>query len=316
MTPIPHEDVCPLPDMNLIRRPLLIFGAPRSGTSMLFQALSTHPDLWSLYRESQEIIEKHMHSTLQLHDTDELSAEDLKPRDAEDLVRSFYDRVGNAEASGSVNSKIPIILRARLNRLLTLGANDSKPSPIRLVEKNPQNSFRLPFLQRLFPDAHFLFITRAPDANIASIYRGWHEPRFKTCTLPSDFVISGYRTSSWCFGRPPGWRDMNGRSLIEICAFQWRAYNEACLRDIPQLAQRVLRVRYEDLSEGPRKVLAEIAEWAGLNPQPLDRFADGLPVVNTWSRPRADKWRSLAPQIEQVLPSVRNVAHTLGYLSS
>jgi Sulfotransferase family len=316
MTPTPHEDVRQLPDMNLIRSPLLVFGAPRSGTSMLFQALSTHPALWSLYRESQEIIEKQMHPALQRHDTDELAAEDLSSQDAQDLVRSFYDRVGNAEASGAVNSKIPIILRARLNRLLTLGSNGSKPSSIRIVEKNPQNSFRLPFLQRLFPDARFLFISRAPAANIASIYRGWHEPRFKTCALPSGFVIPGYRASSWSFGRPPGWRDMNGRSLIEICAFQWRAYNEACLRDIPQLAQRVLHVRYEDLAEGPRKVLAEIAEWADLDPRPLERFADGLPVVNTWSRPRADKWRSLAPQIEQVLPSVRATAGALGYSSS
>jgi Sulfotransferase family len=316
MTPAPDDSGHQLPGMNLIRNPLLIFGAPRSGTSMLFQALSTHPALWSLYRESQEIIEKHMDSALQRHDTDELSAEDLSPQDALDLVRSFYDRVGNAEAGGAVSSKIPIILRAKLNRLLTLGSNGSKPSPIRIVEKNPQNSFRLPFLRRLFPDALLLYITRAPAANIASIYRGWHEPRFKTCALPHDFVISGFRTGSWSFGRPPGWRDMNGRSLIEICAFQWRAYNEACLRDTPQLARRVLRVRYEDLSGDPREVLAEIAEWAELDPRPLERFADGLPVVNTWSRPRADKWRSLAPQIEQVMPSVKDTAQTLGYFSN
>jgi Sulfotransferase family len=313
MSPTPHRGVHQLSDTNLVYSPLLIFGAPRSGTSMLFQALSTHPALWSLYRESQEVIEKHMAPALQRHDSEALSAEDVSPRDAFDLARSFYDRVGNAEASGAVSSKVPIILRAKLNRLLTLGANAAKPPSIRVVEKNPQNSFRLPFLQCIFPDAQFLFMTRTPAANIASIYRGWHEPRFKTCTLPRDFVISGYRTTRWCFGRPPGWRDMNGRSLIDICAFQWRAYNEACLRDIPRLGHRVLRVRYEDISERPRDMLAEIAEWADLDPRPLERFADGLPVVNTWSRPRADKWRSLAPQIEGVLPSVRDVAETLGY---
>src|SRR5664280_1107945 len=31
----------------LIARPLIVLGAPRSGTTMVFQALSTHPDLWS-----------------------------------------------------------------------------------------------------------------------------------------------------------------------------------------------------------------------------------------------------------------------------
>lgn len=40
----------------LIARPLIVLGAPRSGTTMVFQALSTHPDVWSLYRESQAVI--------------------------------------------------------------------------------------------------------------------------------------------------------------------------------------------------------------------------------------------------------------------
>ena len=48
----------------LICDPIIIVGAPRSGTSMLFQALSTHPDLWSLYRESQRVLETIMSTVL------------------------------------------------------------------------------------------------------------------------------------------------------------------------------------------------------------------------------------------------------------
>src|SRR6185312_208675 len=175
-----------------------------------------------------------------------------------------------------------------------------------------QNSLRLEFLERVFPDARFLFMTRDPTSNLASLYRGWSEPRFRTHHLPGTFVVADHRTRYWCFGRPPGWQDMNGRSLIEICAFQWSAYNEACLRDTPRLTAPVLRVRYEDLCTRPSEVLNDIAKWADLDPRPLTRFAAGLPVVNTWSRPHADKWRSLAPQVEQAIPAIADVAAQLG----
>jgi hypothetical protein len=280
---------------------------------MLFQALSTHPDLWSLYRESQQVIETHMERVLRERDSEELTAADLSPEYARVLARSFFERSGNAEGTGTLGARLPLIFRARLSGLLVAGASKSKPSSIRLVEKNPQNSFRLPFLAELFPDAKFINITREPGPNIASIYRGWHEPRFRTSKLPDDFPILGYSGSDWCFGRPPGWRDMKGRQLMEICAFQWRSYNEFCLRDMPALGARAKRVKYEDLVAQPLSVLREIAEWTGLDPLPLTRFADGLPVVNTWSRPRADKWHSLAGQIEQVTPSVSSVAEALGY---
>lgn len=298
---------------TLVHDPLLIFGAPRSGTSMLFQALSTHPDLWSLYQESQQVIETRMEPALRAHDSEELTAPDLSPEDARALIRRFYERTGNAEGSGALTARLPLIFRAKLNRLVVAGTGKSKPSTIRVVDKNPQHSFRLPFLDKLFPDAKFIHITREPGPNIASIYRGWHEPRFRTSKLPDDFPVLGYSGSEWCFGQPPGWRDMKGRELMEICAFQWRSYNAACLRDMPALGARTKRVKYEDLTKHPLTVLREIAGWAGLDPVPLTRFTDGLPVVNTWSRPREDKWRSLAAQIEHVTPAVSDVAEELGY---
>lgn len=316
MTQITRRERFPEGGQHPIRKPVLIFGAPRSGTSMLFQALSTHPELWSLYRESQGVIEKNMAAALDARNSDVLRPDDLLPGDAQELSRAFFDSVGNAEAVGAVSSKLPLILRARLSKLLVVGSNGSKPATLRIVEKNPQNSFRLEFLERVFPDGRFLYIMRDPAANLASLYRGWSEPRFRTHRLPAGFVVADLRGSHWCFGRPPGWQDMNGRSLMEICAFQWRAYNEACLRDTPRLTAPVLRVRYEDMCTWPREVLNTIAEWADLDPQPLARFADGLPVVNTWSRPHADKWRNLAPEIEQVMPAITDLATTLGYTGS
>ena len=202
MTQIAHHQSFPHGGERPISKPVLIFGAPRSGTTMLFQALSTHPELWSLYRESQGVIEKKMTAALDAHNSDVLRPDDLLPGDAQELSREFFDRVGNAEATGAVSSKLPLILRSRLNRLLVIGSNSSKPAVLRIVEKNPQNSLRLEFLERVFPDGRFLHITRHPASNLASLYRGWSEPRFRTHRLPTDFVIVGHRGGHWCFGRP------------------------------------------------------------------------------------------------------------------
>lgn len=109
-----------------IHEPLLIFGAPRSGTSMLFQALSTHTELWSLYRESQEVVEKSMAAVLAARNSDELRSADLQPADIEAISGTFYNRVGNAEALGGLSSKLPLILRAKLNRVLTSDYKGSK----------------------------------------------------------------------------------------------------------------------------------------------------------------------------------------------
>jgi Sulfotransferase family len=313
MTTVTREEPLRRGGLSPITRPVLIVGAPRSGTSMLFQALSTHPELWSLYRESQEVLERSMATALRVRNSDALRPEDLQPGDAERLSREFFNRVGNAEAVGAISSRVPLILRAKLNKVLTISRRGSKPATLRIVEKNPQNSFRLEFLKSVFPDARFVFITREPASNLASIYNGWQGSRFRTYRLAADFIISDHRSRYWHFGRPPGWEDKNGCSLIDICAFQWRAYNEACLRVAPVLAAPVLRVRYEDLCNRPRDVLGRIAKWADLDPKPFARFADGVPVVNTWSRPRADKWVTIAPLLEQVLPAVGDLAAELGY---
>jgi hypothetical protein len=50
---------------------------------------------------------------------------------------------------------------------------------LRFLEKTPKNALRLPFLERLFPDAQFLFLWRDPRENIASIIEAWKSGRWK-----------------------------------------------------------------------------------------------------------------------------------------
>ena len=42
-----------------LEQPIIVLGCNRSGTTLLFNNLSAHPDTWSLYIESQDIFYRH-----------------------------------------------------------------------------------------------------------------------------------------------------------------------------------------------------------------------------------------------------------------
>jgi Sulfotransferase family len=301
----------------LISRPLIILGAPRSGTTMIFQALSTHPELWSLYRESQGILNRHFPTEMVPGKSVLVTADDVDDATAKAIDQEFFDEVGNAEASLKVFGRgvpVPLIARNKLSSFLTKLGKDQKIAPIRMVEKTPDNCFRIQMLRKVFPDAQFVYVVRDPRGSMASIYKGWtEESRFQRFELPPGYVIKDYTGSSWCFGLPPGWEDLDGSTVMEICAHQWRLYNEYCDKDLPKDEAGVIQVRYEEMALDPGPVLREIARFAGIDPQPLERFAEKLPVVNTWSKPSADKWKRVEEQIGSVLPLVASEAGRLGY---
>ena len=111
----------------------------------------------------------------------------------------------------------------------------------------------------------------------------------------------------------PGWEELSGSELIEVCARQWLSANLHCRTNLPPGSDRCLRVSYEELTTNPGGVLDRIAEWSGLDRQPFDRFRDSLPVINTMTKPQDDKWRRHEAKIKTVEPLVRDEASALGY---
>ncbi len=312
-----HVDGTPSPD-QLIRDPIVVLAAPRSGSSVLFAALSAHPDLWSLYRESNAILEGPFHPAGRGWISNALTAEDLDGESRSQLIRRFFDQAGNVDRIPLARN-LPIRGRGRrrISSAIAVASRPFKHAPIRLVEKSPKNSLRVPFVRALFPDARFVHLTRQPDANIASLYRAWLIPdRFKTYPLPEDFHIKGYDGSGWSFVLQPGWRALNGHALAEVCADQWRACNQTILHDLADLTgttDRVIRIRFEDLVADPMETLARLASWADLEPGGFSRFRSGLPVVQGSPPAIGDERRLVRSEVESVLAGVEAVAALLGY---
>lgn len=275
------------------RRPLFIIAAPRSGSTLLFETLAASSQLRSLGGEAHWLVE---------------NIESLRP--GAPGVNS--NRLEAAQATPDVAERIAATIRERLV--------DSKGTPVafdpllRVLEKTPKNALRIPFFDRIFPDAQFIFLWRDPRENLSSIMEAWRSGGWKTYNGLPGF------DGPWSLLLPPGWEAMNGRPLEEIAAFQWETANRIALDDLEKLPpERWISLSYTQLLADPRATVERIFAFAGL---PLDtavaeRINHPLPLSRfTQTPPAANKWRKNAVEIERVLPALEPTWRRLDSLDS
>jgi Sulfotransferase family len=276
-----------LPAFKPPPRPVLILGCPRSGTSVLLQALLRSPELRSVQSEGHILWDEFHHPERRGWDSDALTASDLTPREREYVYCAI--------------------------RLWTRGA--------RFVDKTPENCLRVSYLDALFPDATFVFLRRRAADNVSSLIEAWKaRPRFVKYRLPEQLTglgnLSGTR---WSFVLVPGWRGLVDAPLEEICARQYVACNDAVLearREVPD--SRWVDVTYEDIVRSPVEELSRVYSELGLGfTEEARGYAQGLertPTATTLTAPRNAKWRDQNPEsVARIRPLVADVERRLGY---
>jgi LPS sulfotransferase NodH len=271
-----------------LRRPVFIVAAPRSGSTLLFETLAVAQDLFTLGGEAHALVE----GIPQLRPG--ASNVESNRLAAEHAADEFADQIVSEILRGLRNSR---------------GEPAAAAGPVRFLEKTPKNVLRIPFFDRIFPDACYIFLWRDPRDNISSIIEAWRSGQWKTYNGLPGF------DGPWSLLLPPGWRGLNGRPLQEIAAFQWESANRIALDDLAGLPrERWLPVRYEDLCADPTATIRRICEFAGIE---VDRalaqhVAAPLPMSRyTLTPPAAGKWRNNQNLVERVLPSVQNTWNRL-----
>lgn len=270
------------------QRPIFIIGCSRAGTTLVYKTFSESREIGTLQRETHDFWGD-LHPLGQKNwDTHGLSAADASDADRDFVARYFYAWTGHS----------------------------------RFVDKNNQNGLCVPYLYALFPDAHFVFVKRSPGDNLNSLIEGWGKPgEFATWSdeLKEKVVVEGGKYTKWCFFLADGWRDYLNASIEEVCAFQYRAINQAILdaqAEIP--AAQWSDVFYEDLVRDPVAGFRRLFEEAGLSfsAHIHDHCAHVLATpYNAFSEIRLDKWKDgrNREKIERVLPQVEAVARRMGY---
>ena len=216
------------------RRPIIVVGCSRAGTTLVYKTLSESREIGSLHRETHDWWSD-LHPPSDKHwDTHALDARDASPQDRDRASRYFYAWTGQH----------------------------------RWVDKNNQNGLCIPYLHTLFPDAVFVFVKRSPGDNLNSLIEGWRKPdEFATWSLalPDTVAVENGQYDQWCFFLAEGWRRYLAAPVEEVAAFQYAAINGAILDAQAALppAQWV-EVFYEDFLRDPVATFRHVFDGCGL----------------------------------------------------
>lgn len=234
--------------------PVIILGAPRSGTNMLRDVLTSLDNIGTWPCDEINYIWRHGNVGFP---TDEIPA---------------------ANATGGVIAYI----RQQFDRI----AQQQKVGVV--VEKTCANCLRVPFVDRVMPDAKYIYIYRDGIDAAGSAKLRWSsemdipyimkKARYVPLTDLPFYALRYLWTRIYrLFSREkrlafwgPKFSGMDktllNHSLNEVCALQWQACvqkAEEGLADIP--AARVCRVKYEDFCRQPATELTRILEFVGVS---------------------------------------------------
>ena len=266
---------------RLLGDPVIIVSAPRSGSTLLFGELASARGLWTI-----GVFRAFPH----------LRAENPQ-LDSGCLLASHAD----ADTVDAFRRCMVFLLRNHKGEPWIGMRPEERPTNVTLLEKTPRNALNVPFLLQVFPGARFIYLYRDARATIASLVEAW-QVGLKTGRFVTFRDLPGWDRAAWCFLLPRGWRDLVGKTLFDIAAFQWAVCNDKLLDDLATLEDgRCTAVAYEELVGEPSRTLERLADFSlgcdrgsftGNRPLPLSR--------TTLSPPDPNKWRRWEKEIDAV----------------
>lgn len=296
-----------LSSMNVT--PVIIIGAGRSGTNMLRDVLTQLDEVSTWPCDEINYIWRYGNRA---YKTDEFTPDMASPKICE-YIRFQFEKYAKKEFESTAK----------------------KNTSFRgiLLEKTCANSLRIEFVQKVFPEARFIYIVRDGRDVVASASKRWKAPldlRYifqKARFIPKlDIPFYGLaylknrllklvskQSTLKVWG--PRFNEMNllnsDTPVHEICSHQWAACvssSESAFEKID--SSRVFRMRYEDLVKNPLKIICETIEFLDLD---VDA-KEVTKIVTSVSDNSIGKWKSdLEILNTDTLTILLPVLKTLGY---
>jgi hypothetical protein len=249
--------------------PILVLGAPRSGTTWLAKIIDSHPDV--LYR----------------HEPDETipAPSPLTP----DALPALLIRWAGETGARTV-TKQPYFrkswqprwaLRVRTALATAVSAASRMPPPFKLLaglhipdlaaRPAPRVAFKSvrwaeggAILARTLPDSRTIFIVRHPCGQVASVMHGNRQRRFDLKSDGTDMPFDEIRTLH--FAATHGTAEAEFQALPDAAkyAWSWRTLNEPAYAALA-VQPNVHVVLYEALCADPETLSRRILKFAGLD---------------------------------------------------
>lgn len=281
-------------------QPIIIIGAPRSGTNMLrdvlceFQGVGTWPcdEINYIWRHGN------IHS-----ETDEFTTE-MARSEVKKFIRKEFDQFAKKEGLEF------------------------------LIEKTCANSLRVPFVDQIIPEAKYIFIVRDGVDAVGSATLRWK------AKLDIPYILKKVRYVPWTDLPFYGFRYIGSRiykffskekrlsfwgpqfnglnealekySLEEVCALQWQRcvdLSERAFENMPD--DRVVRVKYEDFVTNPVTELSRILEELNI---PFDSETVEKSVLSISSKSIGKGRQALSSeQFDKVNSLISDTLNKFGY---
>lgn len=258
-------------ERNMKQENLIIIGAPRSGTNILRDVLSSFRGIGTWPCDEINYIWRHCNPR---YPSDEFPPEFATARVATYMRKKFDD----IRKSQGVNV---------------------------VLEKTCANCLRVHFVDRAVPNAKYIYIYRdGIDAAISATLRWTAELDIAYIMKKARFVpISDlpYYSSKYLYNRirkslskenrlsfwGPAFRDIHQivqkYTVEEVCAIQWRhcvEKAETAFADIPE--ERLIRVRYEDFVQNPINDIVRILSFVNIE-APESQISDSVTRISSKS---------------------------------
>jgi LPS sulfotransferase NodH len=282
-------------------QPLIILGAPRSGTNMLRDVLTSLPGVATWPCDEINYIWRHGNVR---YPSDEFRPDMARPEVRGYIRRQFDWVTGKYEAQT-------------------------------VVEKTCANSLRVGFVEQVVPEAKYIFIRRDGLDAVGSAIKRWkaeldipylaRKARFVPLTdLPYygtryflnriyKMIFSHARLSFWG-PKLDGMDDLLVRySLEEVCALQWQKCVENAAEDFANISsERWIEVGYEDFVQDPSAKLQMLVDFLGVEVSP-EALSEAVAHVSSQSIGKGRKVLD-SRTTEQLMPLIQHTMASYGYV--
>ena len=245
-----------------------------------------------------------------------------------------YKNEGIAHDSFSGNDCTEVIaahIRKQLIEASKQPKSDSSNSSF-LIEKTVSNCLRIPFIERVFPEAIYLNLVRDGRSVVESSVRMWREPvnfshliqkarhfplsnmsyaTWYVKNLLGGWMTPGQGVKVWGVRYPKIEEDVGSLSIPEVCAKQWALCVEKSANDLATIpSDRVIDVRYEMLTSDDDEV-RRICQLIGIpdGDRVLDHYRrENRPPNNSSWQPAfvGDDWTGA---MEILLPTLSRLGY-------
>ena len=264
-------------------KPILIIGAPGSGTTLLYQTMCSHRDLAYInhnmlragLRKRGKLVGDRRKALYILHNIIHRDPASTLPHEADAFWMTYFRDYYNYMTENDYTEEMAAYFRKKVLQVQNLWGRP------RFVNKNLQNSFRVRLLNLIFPDAKFIHIIRDGRAVAFSLLNK------KADGATSPILIVGFKDIL---------RDKYqlNRSELYNYGLAWKEYVTKAREATAIAKSRYYEVRYEKLVREPYNELRNIIDFCELDW--YSKFEEKIPATQNMN----EKWKQKASEEQRI----------------